>query len=74
MVVENLAAESLDLLGKLGYVALWLQALGVILIIWIIAEAFAFYYNRKRLKEVYNIKKDMARIEGKIDKILNRKR
>ncbi len=74
MVVENLAAESLELLGKLGYVALWLQALGVILIIWIVAEAFAFYYNRKRMIEVYNIKKDMKRIEDKIDKILNRKK
>lgn len=74
MVVENIASESLDLLSKLGYVALWLQALGIILIVWIVAEAFAFYYNRKRLQEVYNIKRDMKRIEGKIDRILSKKR
>lgn len=74
MVADSLAAGSLEILSKIGYVALWLQALGIILILWIVAEAFAFYYNRRRLKEVYAIRDDMKRIEGKIDRILGRKK
>ena len=73
MVVGDIAGESLKILSQLGYVALWLQALGVILIIWLVAESFGFYYNRKRMQEVYKIKEDMKRIEGKIDKLISRK-
>lgn len=72
--VTDLAGTSLSLLGKIGYVALWLQALGVILIIWLIVQAISFYYNWKRMKEVYQIKDDMRRVERKIDKILGKRR
>jgi biopolymer transport protein ExbB/TolQ len=61
-------------IGELGSIVLWLQAVGIVVVLWIVFEAFAFYYNRKRLKEVYTIKKDMERIEGKIDRILGKKR
>lgn len=62
------------IIGEIGQIVLWLQALGIIFVVWIVAEAFAFYYNRKRMIEVYKIKEDMKRIEGKIDKILDKKR
>jgi len=74
MVVENLAGASLNLLSQLGYVALWLQALGIILIVWLIVQIAGFYYNWKRMKEVLQIKEDMKRIEGKINRILGKKR
>ncbi|MDO8563604.1 MAG: hypothetical protein Q7R87_01205 [Nanoarchaeota archaeon] len=61
-------------IGSIGEIALWLQAVGVVVILWIIFEAFALYYATKRMKEVHIIKKDMARIEGKIDIILKRKK
>lgn len=57
-------------LGKLG---LLLQALGVVVIAWIIFQIISLIINRKRMKEIYTIKKDMKRIEGKIDKILSRR-
>ena len=72
--VTDLAGTSISLLGKLGYVALWLQALGIILIVWLVIQLIGFYYNWKRMKEVYKIKEDMIRIEGKIDKILDKKK
>lgn len=62
------------LIGDIGQVALWLQAVGIIVILWIIFEAFAIYYSTKRMKEIHIIKKDMVRIEEKIDKILSRKK
>ena len=62
-----------DIVLEVGRIGLWLQALGVIVILWIIFELIAFYYNRKRMQEVYKIKEDMKRVERKIDKILKKK-
>lgn len=59
-----------DVLRDVGQIGLWLQALGVVVVLWIIFQVIAFWYNRKRMKEIYAIKKDMRRLEGKIDKIL----
>jgi len=71
MVVEDLVAEAILNIGKLG---LLLQALGVVIVLTIIFDVIAFFINRKRLKEIAVIKKDMRRIEGKIDRILERKK
>ncbi|MBI3333923.1 hypothetical protein HYZ97_00335 [Candidatus Pacearchaeota archaeon] len=72
----NISEEAADLpgvLGSLGEIALWLQAVGAIIIVWIIFQSISFYYNRKRMQEVYEIKKDMVRIERKIDNILKKR-
>lgn len=63
-----------DLVSQIGGIALWLQAAGIILIVWIILESFMAYLNFKRLKEVYNIKEDMRRIESKIDSLMKKSR
>ena len=65
-VIEDVVLE----VGKLG---LWLQALGLITIIFLVFEVIAFFINRKRMQEIYKIKHDMRRIEGKIDKILKKR-
>ncbi len=70
MAVEDISGLVLEI----GRVGLWLQALGVIVIAWIIFQIISLIINRKRMKEIYSIKKDMKRIEGKIDKILSRRR
>lgn len=58
------------LVSEIGKIGLWLQAVGLIVVAWIIFSIIDLLINRKRMKEVYKIKKDMKRIEGKIDKIL----
>jgi hypothetical protein len=63
-----------DILRYLGAWGNWLQALGIIVILWIVFELIALLYHRKRMKEVYAIKQDMKRIEGKIDRLLKRKK
>lgn len=60
--------------GEVGQIALWLQAVGVVVILWMIFEGVAIYFATKRMKEIHVIKKDMARIEGKIDRLLSGKR
>ena len=62
-----------DVIIEVGQLGLWLQALGVLTIIFLIFELIAFYINRKRLMEIKGIKANMTRIEGKIDKILRKK-
>jgi len=62
-----------DIIIEVGRLGLWLQALGVVIVFTIIFELIAFFYNRKRLKEIAVIKIDMKRIEGKIDRILSKK-
>ncbi len=71
--VINISDFPITLIEEVGRIGLWLQALGIVVVFMILFEIVAFIINRKRLKEIAIIKKDMKRIEGKIDKILNRK-
>jgi hypothetical protein len=73
MVVEEVVEIPVALLGKVGQIALWLQAVGVILVIWMIFLVVNFILNRKRIKEIYTIKKDMAKMDKKLDLLLKRK-
>ena len=59
-----------DVILEVGKIGLWLQALGIVIILMIVFNIISFILNRKRLKEIAIIKKDMGRIEGKIDKII----
>lgn len=67
--VENVTRGLTKVIADVGSVALWLQTLGVILILWIIFESFTLWFNRRRMKEVSIIRADMSRIERKIDSI-----
>ena len=71
--VENVTGGLGSIITEIGSIALWLQTLGIIVVLWIIFEIIAFWFNRKRMQEVYKIKHDMKRIERKIDKILKQK-
>ncbi len=54
---------------EIGQIGLWLQTLGVVVVLVIILNVISFFYNRKRIKQIEAIRQDMTRIEGKIDKI-----
>lgn len=77
MAIPNVSSDLLGisapgLLGELGKIGLYLQALGVVVILWIIFEVYAFIVRRKRMKEIYKIKEDIQRIESKIDLVLKK--
>ncbi len=74
MTEIGLGDATARILGSVGQIGLWLQALGVIVILWIIFEIVSVTYNHRRMKEVYKIKEDMVRIESKIDNLLNKKK
>ncbi len=60
-----------DLISSIGALGKWLQALGIVIVITIVFQVITFFLNRRRLKEIEVIKKDMARIEGKIDSLIS---
>ncbi|MEK6892926.1 MAG: hypothetical protein AABX07_01875 [Nanoarchaeota archaeon] len=72
--IVNVADAPIEIINEIGKIGRWLEALGLIIILWILFQIFSLWINRKRMKEIYIIKKDMKRIEGKIDKILNKKK
>jgi beta-lactamase regulating signal transducer with metallopeptidase domain len=69
--VMNVSSSLVSEVGKIG---LWLQALGLVVILWVIFQIIALVMNRKRMREVYRIKEDMKRRESKIDNILASKK
>ena len=73
MAVEGVLGVPEGVLVELGRLGLWIQTLGIVVVLWIIFQLINFFINRKRIREIYNIKKDMVRIENKIDKILSKK-
>ena len=73
MAIEEISNISASLVASLGKIGLWLQAVGIIVIIWIIFYIVDLFINVRRMKEVYRIKDDMKRIERKIDRILTKR-
>ena len=73
MAIEEISNISASLVASLGKIDLWLQAVGIIVIIWIIFYIVDLFINVRRMKEVYRIKDDMKRIERKIDRILTKR-
>ncbi len=72
--VINVTIAPIEVVNEIGRIGNWLEALGVIFILWIVFQIISLWINRKRMKEIYVIKKDMKRIEEKIDKILSKKK
>ncbi|MAH03542.1 hypothetical protein CMI39_02015 [Candidatus Pacearchaeota archaeon] len=73
MVVEEVVNVSAGVLSstilEIGKVALWLQAFGVIIVLWIIFQIVLIINDRKKRRLIYSIKKDIIRIEKKLDKL-----
>ena len=57
-----------------GQIALWLKAVGVAALIWIIVELIALWFSWKRFMYVKRITKDMERLESKLDKLISKRR
>jgi len=62
-----------EVIAEIGQIGLWLQALGIVIVLAIVFQIISFIYNRRRMKQIHQIRKDMRRIESKIDKLVKRK-
>ena len=63
-----------DVIAEVGQLGLWLQAIGIAVVLVIVFNVISFFYNKKRLKQIAAIRRDMERIEGKIDKLVKQKK
>ena len=74
----SLVTEGADIIGTLiteiGQIGLWIKAVGLIFILWVIFQIIALIVNRKKRKALYKISSDLERIESKIDKLLKNKK
>ncbi len=64
-VIEDVAIQ----LGKIG---LWIQAVGLVVVIWIIIQAITLYFNRKRRMLLHDIDERLKRIESRINNIVKK--
>ncbi|MCH7567934.1 MAG: hypothetical protein IIA87_00800 [Nanoarchaeota archaeon] len=69
MVVEEVLGATPEVVIELGRIGKWIQAVGLLVILWIIVQAITMFFNRKRRKSLYSIKADLKRIEKKIDRL-----
>lgn len=77
MVVEeavNMSDVVTGLVVEVGKIGLWLQTLGIIIVLWIAFQIWNFIINRKRIKLIEKMEKKVDRIEEKIDKLLGKKK
>lgn len=73
MAIENLTDVPTEIIFEVGKIALWMQTIGIIVILWIIFNIITLIVNRKKRKTLYSIQNDLKRIESKINKINKKK-
>jgi len=73
MVVDAGVVVLTEVLTKIGAIGLWVQTVGIIVILWVAFQIIHFFFERSRAKGIYKIKEDMKRMEGKLDLILKKR-
>jgi len=69
MVVEEVLSATPEIVLELGRIGKWVQAIGLLVILWIIFHVITMYFNRKRRKMIEEIREDVKKISRKIDKL-----
>ena len=55
-----------DVVIALGQIGLWVQAVGLLVIIWIIIQGITMYFNRKRRLLLMEINERLKNVEKKL--------
>jgi len=69
MAIEELTNLPIDIIFEMGKIALWMQALGIVIILNIISTIVFLIIERKKRKTIKDIQEDVIRIEKKIDRL-----
>lgn len=74
MVSENFTTQFVpEILLEAGRIVKWLQAIGIIILLWIVFQIVTLIVNRKNRKIIYKIEKKLQIIEDKLDKLTRKK-
>ena len=68
-VEEILNATAPDVILEVARIGKWIQAIGLIVIFWIIIQIINYYYLRKRMKAIAGFEESIERIEKKVDNL-----
>ncbi len=68
-VLSNSTQTIAHLVREIGNIGLWLHALGISIVLWIIIQIILIIQNRVKRKTINKIREDLSRIEKKIDKL-----
>ncbi len=71
MAIEEVVTTLASQVGKIG---LWIQAIGLVVVLWIIFEIIFLINNRIKRKRLYAIEERLERIEKKLDRIARAKK
>lgn len=67
----NITTDALTgIITTVGQLVLFLQALGLIIVIWLIFQITSLIVNRKRKKILENLQKDIGNLNKKMNKII----
>ncbi|MDA3837292.1 MAG: hypothetical protein PF542_06760 [Nanoarchaeota archaeon] len=67
MVVSEVIGVSTDVISEIGKIGLFLQTLGIVVLLTVIINVALLFIHRKRLKAVLKIKEEVERVEKKVD-------
>lgn len=77
MALEDLASSPTDVLStltlELGKIGRWIQAIGLVIVLWLIFQIIILINNRIKRKKLYAIEERLQRIENMLNKIVKKK-
>jgi len=68
-IIEDVASS--EIVTAVGSLGKWIQAVGLLVIFWIVADAITMYYNRKRRKLLEDIDKKVTEFDKRLARIEN---
>jgi hypothetical protein len=72
VVISNISSETfLQTISEVGQIGLWLQTLGVIVVLWLIFQIISLIITWNKMKMLNKMMNDLKRLETKIDRKLN---
>jgi len=63
-----------DIVKDLGQFGLWIQAIGLVIVIWIVFQIITLINDRIKRRKLYSIQERLEVLEKKIDKLLIKKK
>ncbi|MDP1695406.1 MAG: hypothetical protein Q8L29_00660 [archaeon] len=64
--------EIINLLIEIGKIGYWLQAIGLMVILWIVFQIVSLIINKKNRNTLKYLRLDIKRLETKVDKLSKR--
>jgi len=71
-VLSNVSGSALgDVFIQLGTIGKWIQAIGLLVVLWIVFHVITLIMNRKKRKAIYSLVERTENIEKKVDMLIS---